>query len=318
MSHPTTRVLAMLELLQAHPRMGGAELAARLGVDQRTVRRYAARLEELGVPVVADRGRYGGYRLMPGYRLPPLMLTDDEATAVVLGLLAGRRTGLPGEATESALAKVQRVLPAALRDRVQALAETLAFTTAARPGTAPATDAVLTLAAAARRRRRVRLGYRSWKGETSERDLDPYGLVFHSGRWYVTGHDHLSGQIRTFRVDRVRSVGQLPHTYQVPDGVDPVEHVTRSLAAVPYAHEVEVLLETGLQEARRRIPSTTATLTPADGGVLLTTRAQRLDGMALMLAGLGWPFVVRRPPELREAVRHLADTLRAQAARAPS
>ncbi|HXA61742.1 MAG TPA: HTH domain-containing protein, partial [Streptosporangiaceae bacterium] len=130
MSHPTTRVLAMLELLQAHHRLGGAALAERLGVDVRTVRRYADRLAELGVPVVAERGRYGGYRLMPGYKLPPLMLTDDEATAVVLGLLAGRRLGLPADATESALAKVQRVLPVALRERVQALQETLGFTLA--------------------------------------------------------------------------------------------------------------------------------------------------------------------------------------------
>jgi predicted DNA-binding transcriptional regulator YafY len=308
----------MLELLQAHPSLGGAELAARLGVDQRTVRRYVARLEELGVPVVADRGRHGGYRLMPGYRLPPLMLTDDEATAVVLGLLAARQAGLPGDATESALAKVQRVLPAALRDRVQALASTLAITAAARHGTAPDTATVLTLAAAARRRRRVRLRYRSWQGRDSERDLDPYGLVFHSGRWYVTGHDHHSGQVRTFRVDRVRSAEQLPRTYRVPDDVDPVEHVTRSLAAVPYAHEVEVLLETTPQEARRRIPPAVAALEPADGGVLMTARAQHLDGMAVMLAGLGWPFVVRRPPELRQAVRDLADALRAQADRDPA
>lgn len=188
----------MLELLQAGHRLGGAELARRLGVDERTVRRYAARLDDLGVPVVADRGRYGGYRLMPGYKLPPLMLTDDEAVAVVLGLLAGRRTGLPGPAAESALAKVQRVLPDALRDRVQALRDTLGFTgpdraAGAAPGAVPDTGAVLTLAAAAREHRRVRLRYRSWRGEETERDLDPHGLVLHSGRWYVTGHDHRSG-----------------------------------------------------------------------------------------------------------------------------
>ncbi|REF00434.1 helix-turn-helix transcriptional regulator [Thermomonospora umbrina] len=315
MSHPTTRVLAMLELLQAHPGMGGAELARRLGVDRRTVRRYAARLDELGVPVVADRGRHGGYRLMPGYKLPPLMLTDDEAAAVVLGLLAGRRVGLPADATESALAKVQRVLPAALRDRVQALRDTLDFTLAPRPAAAPATDAVLTLAAAARDTRRVRLRYRSWKGEDSERDLDPHGLVFHSGRWYVTGHDHLSGQIRTFRVDRVVSAVAGAATYTVPDDADPVGRVTRSLAAVPYAHEVEVLLETTLDHARRRVPPTIGALAPVDGGVLLTARTERLDGTAALLAGLAVPFTVHRPDALRDAVRDLADALRAHADR---
>ncbi|MEU9016801.1 YafY family protein [Actinomadura sp. NPDC048394] len=314
-SHPTTRVLAMLELLQAHHRMTGADLARRLGVDERTVRRYAARLDDLGVPVVAERGRYGGYRLMPGYKLPPLMLTDDEAVAVVLGLLAGRRLGLPGQATESALAKVQRVLPAALRDRVQALRETLGFTLAARDAAAPSTGVLLTLAAAVRERRRVRLRYRSWQGADSERDLDPYGLVFHSGRWYATGHDHRSGEVRTFRVDRIASAEPGTAAYEIPAGVDPVGHVTRSLAGVPYAHEVEVLLQTTLEQARRRIPATVATLTESAGGVVMTTRAEHLDGMARMLAGLGWPFVIRRPDELRGHVRDLARRLDEQAGR---
>ncbi len=305
----------MLELLQAHHRMSGPELARRLEVDERTVRRYAARLDDLGVPVLAERGRHGGYRLMPGYKLPPLMLTDDEATAVVLGLLTGRRVGLPGQATESALAKVQRVLPAALRDRVQALQDTLGFTLAARDAAAPATEALLTLAAATREHRRVRLRYRSWSGDTSERDLDPYGLVFHSGRWYVTGHDHRSGETRTFRVDRVDSAEPRPATFDTPAGLDPVQHVTRSLARVPYAHEVEVLLETTLTEARRRVPASVATLTETGGGVLLSTRAEHLDGMARILAGLGWPFTVRRPDALRDHVRDLARTLQEQADR---
>ncbi|NKZ08659.1 YafY family transcriptional regulator [Actinomadura latina] len=318
----------MLELLQANHLIGGAELARRLGVDERTVRRYAARLDDLGVPVAAERGRHGGYRLMPGYRMPPLMLTDDEATAVVLGLLAARRMGLPGQATESALAKVQRGLPAALRDRVQALRDTLGFTgpdRAADGAVAPGTGTVLTLAAAARERRRVRLRYRSWRGEDSERDLDPHGLVFHSGRWYVTGHDHRSGQTRTFRVDRIASAEPGTATFEVPGDVDPVRHVTASLARVPYAHEVEVVLDTTLAEARRRIPASVAELTAGGGpggedgedggGVVMTMRAERLDGAARMLAGLGFPFTVRRPAELRGHVRDLARTLHEQAAR---
>src|SRR5215217_4379888 len=109
------RILALLELLQGRHRLTGPELAERLGVDERTVRRYAGRLADMGIPVVAERGRYGGYRLLPGFKLPPLMLTDDEAVAVVLGLLAGERLGLPGAARETALAKIQRVLPAGLR-----------------------------------------------------------------------------------------------------------------------------------------------------------------------------------------------------------
>ena len=226
MSHPTTRVLAMLELLQARRQLSGAELAAGLGVDQRTVRRYALRLADLGIPVTAERGRYGGYRLLPGYRLPPLMLTDDEAAAVVIGLLAAERLGQPVVGIHTALAKIQRVLPATLSERVAALRQTLGFT---------------------------------------QRQYRP---------------------------------------------AVPVQHAPRSLAAVPPAHEIEVVLATTLKDAQRRIPPTVATLAETDGGVLLTGRAEHLPALAAMLAGLGWPFTVRRPAALRDEVKALSDRLR--------
>lgn len=306
MSHPTTRVLAMLELLQARRELTGRELAAALGVDERTVRRYALRLADLGIPVEARRGRHGGYRLLPGYKLPPLMFTDDEAVAVAVGLLVAQRFGVPAGAAQD---KVHRVLPDRLRDRVTALRETLGFTLTPREAAMPDTAVLLALAAAARDRRRVRVTYRSWRGEDSERELDTYGLVFHSGRWYASGLDHQSAEVRTFRVDRVTAVTPLQETYGEPDGFDAVGHVTRSLAAVPWAHEVEVVLATTLAEARRRIPPAAATLSETGGGVLLRARAERLDGMAQMLAGLGWPFTVRAPDELRGAVRDLAGRL---------
>jgi predicted DNA-binding transcriptional regulator YafY len=306
MEHPTTRVLAMLELLQARRELTGRELAGLLGVDERTVRRYALRLAELGIPVEARRGRHGGYRLLPGYKLPPLMFTDDEAVAVVLGLLVGQRLGI---GTGGALDKVRRVLPAPLRDRVAALHETLGFTLMPRDAAMPDASVLLALAAAARDRNRVRLTYRSWKGEDSERDLDTYGLVFHSGRWYASGFDHRRGEVRTFRVDRIAAVAPLPDTYEDPGGFDVVAHVTESLAAVPYRYEVEVELAMTLAEARRRIPATVGTVTGTDGAVLLRTRAERLDGMARLLAGLGCRFVIHAPDELRGAVRELAERL---------
>lgn len=313
MEHPTSRILAMLELLQTHHRLTGPDLAARLGVDQRTVRRYATRLAELGIPVEADRGRYGGYRLLPGYKLPPLMFTDDEATAVVLGLLAGQVAGLTtastGSATETALAKVRRVLPVALRGRIGAVQETLGLTLTPRAGRSPQTAVVLGLAAAAHRARRVAMSYMSWRGETTERSLDPYGLVVHSGRWYVTGYDHLRGEVRTFRLDRVARLEMTDQGFDPPDDFDPVSHVTKSLADVPYTHEVEVLFKAPLADVRRRIPETVGRLTETDDGVMMTARAERLDGMAQMLAGLGWPFVIRTPDTLRDAVRDLAANL---------
>jgi predicted DNA-binding transcriptional regulator YafY len=316
-SHPASRVLALLELLQAHHVLGGRELARRLGVDERTVRRYASTLADLGVPVTARRGRYGGYRLLPGYKLPPLMLTEDEAVAVVLGLLAADRLGLAttAPATPAALAKIQRVLPAALADRLAAVAETLGFTLRARRGAPAAADTLLDLGAAVRDERPVRLAYRSWRGEPSSRRVDPYGLVFHAGRWYLTGHDHRSGEPRTFRLDRIASVEPVPGEFRRPDGFDPVSAVVRALGRVPYEHEVEVLLGTDLASARVRLPETVGRLVEEPGGVALHGRAQDLTGMAQLLAGLGWPFTVRAPEELRDAVSAYVQRLAAYATR---
>ncbi|MEO3745847.1 YafY family protein [Plantactinospora sp. B5E13] len=312
MPHPATRVLGLLELLQAHRRLTGADLAARLGVDERTVRRYATTLVDLGIPVLATRGRYGGYRLQPGYKLPPLMLTDDEAVAVMLGLVAAEQLGLGTAAPAAGLAeaKIRRVLPAPLAERLAAVQQTLGFSLRPRAeAPRPATATLLALGEATRARRRVTVGYRSWAGEASVRDVDPYGLVFHSGRWYVAGHDHRRGEVRTFRLDRITSVTPGSVTFEAPEDFDPVGHVTRSLAGVAYRWEVEVLLETDLAQARQRIPPSVAELTGTADGVLLRTRAEELTGMAQMLAGLGWAFTVVRPGELRDAVSAYAARL---------
>jgi predicted DNA-binding transcriptional regulator YafY len=311
-------VLALLELLQAHHVLGGRDLAERLGVDERTVRRYAATLSDLGVPVTARRGRYGGYRLLPGYKLPPLMLTDDEAVAVVLGLAAAQRLGLAttAPATAPALAKIRRVLPAALAQRLDAVGETLGFTLRPRQAAPADSDTLLTLGAATRERRPVTLDYRSWRGEQSVRRVDPYGLVFHAGRWYLTAHDHTREQRRTFRLDRIAAVRPEEGSFAVPEGFDAVAEVVRALAGVPYAFEVEVLLEADLDTLRPRLPPTVGRLVQEPAGVLLTARADRLDGMAQLLAGLGCPFTVRAPDELRAAVAAHADRLASYARRA--
>ncbi|MFR9787942.1 helix-turn-helix transcriptional regulator [Streptomyces sp. MB22_4] len=314
---PTTRVLAMLELLQDRPGINGRDLAQRLGVDERTVRRYAAHLTELGIPVTAERGRYGGYRLPPTFRLPPLTLTDDEAGTVILGLLANHPDGPPAGSTESALAKINRVLPAAVADRVAALRGTLVFGHHAEPGTAPDPRIALDLAAAARDRRRVGITYRSWRGETSERELAPYGLVFHSARWYVTGLDSRRAAIRVFRIDRIRALrpAEGARAAPPPPGFDPAAQVTASLGEVSGRHRVEVLLHTTLEQAARRVPPAAATLTQIPEGVLLVTRAERLDTMAGYLAGLGCPLTVHHPAGLRDALARLSDQLAAYAAR---
>lgn len=297
----------MLELLQAHRRMTVGDLAGRLGVDERTVRRYAGTLAELGIPVAAERGRYGGYQLAPGFKLPPLMLTDDEAVAVVLGLLAADRLGLTAAApaAASAEAKIARVLPAALADRLAALRETLGFTL---PGSAhgdkPDSALLLELGAATRSGARLRIGYRD-----AERDIEPYGLVFHARRWYVVAFDPGHHEIRTFRVDRISGARRTGRRFEPPADFDAAAHLSRQFARMDWQWQVEVLVESDVATIRRRVPPNVAELFEEPGGVLLRCRAQSLDGMAAMLAGLGHPFTVRAPDELRAAVAQLASRL---------
>jgi predicted DNA-binding transcriptional regulator YafY len=318
LSRPTARVLALLELLQSGGAHTAVALASRLGVDERTVRRYAVHLADLGIPVEAARGRYGGYRLAPGHKLPPLMLSDDEAVAVALGLVAGGRAGLAtadGGAAQTALAKVRRVLPATLARRVESLLSTVDITGPARSGTPPETVVLLDIAAATRDRHTVSFGYTAWDGRTGTRTVDPYGLVFHTGRWYVTGHDHDRRAVRTFRLDRIAGVHATRERYEIPRGFDPAAHVLAGIANVPWRHEVLVVLHVGEDEARQRIPPSVGELTGVDGGVRLRARVERLDGMARFLAGLGWPFTIEHPDALRDEVRALAARLAADAAR---
>jgi predicted DNA-binding transcriptional regulator YafY len=309
---PTARLLELLELLQAQPLITGREIADRLGVDPRTARRYVTALQDLGIPVEGQRGVGGGYRIRPGYRLPPLMLTDDEAVVVALGTLAAGRLGLSGspESVDGALAKIHRVLPDGLRRQVEALEETLDFTASARGAAPVGGDLVLLLADAIRRRRQLRMAYRSYAGEETERELSPFGLVVHSGRWYLASHDHGRHDLRTFRVDRMRRVVIAEGTALVPpEGFDAVAFVSTSLARTPWKWEVEVLLELPIDEAARRVPATLAELVEENEGTLLRIRVGSLDWAATVLAGLGCGFTVRRPDELRTSVLALADRL---------
>jgi len=311
---PTGRLLELLELLQTRPLITGREIAAHLQIDRRTVRRYVAALEALGVPIEGQRGVGGGYRVRPGYRLPPLMLSDDEAVVVVLGLIAARRQGLAGESdqVDGALDKIHRVLPDTLRRRVEALESTLGFTTSPRVGVPVASDAVLRLAEAVRRGVRIKTAYRSFSGERTQRLLSPYGLVVHAGRWYLAAYDHLREDLRTFRIDRMTATRITTERSQPPpERYDPVEHVSRSLASVPWGWHVEVTLALPPEHAVYRVPASLAELVEVEGGTLLRIRVDSLDWMAGILAGLGCDFEIHTPDELRASVAALATRLAA-------
>ncbi len=319
LAHPTARVLAVLELLQAHGRMSGAELARRVGVDVRTVRRYVTVLEALGIPLTAERGRHGAYLLVPGFKLPPLMFTGDEALALSLGLVAARGLGLAGAgaAAESARAKLERVMPERLQARSRAVGETVALDLSRRA--APQEDATLVaLAEAARERRRVRLRYRDARGGESERAFDAYGVAHRGGRWYAVGRCHLAKGIRSFRLDRVASVEPLPRTFVRPAGFDVLGHLARSVAALPRAFAIEVLLDADLDTARREIFGAMGVLEEAGGGVVLRAQADDLDWFARELARLPFGFELRAPAGLRAALARHAEGLRRAARRGVS
>lgn len=315
---PTARVLALLELLQAGGTRTAAQLAGLLGVDERTVRRYIGHLLELEVPVETVRGRYGGYRIAAGSRLPPLMLTDDEAVAAVLGLAAAARTG-PSDATRAAAttasAKLRRVLPDRLAARVPGLLD-VRTTAAARPVAAVSTDAVLTASGAAREGRPIRIRHRGRDGTTTDRLLLPWGVVEHEGRWYVAGLDSASDRVRTFRIDRIERIELAPGRFTPPEDADPVREVLAALAATPREHAVRVLIRASQERIRRHLPASIALLdvVPEEeaggtGWSRVALEAAHLGWVAGVLALIDAPFRIEQPDALRAEVRALAARL---------
>jgi len=314
-TRPTARVLALLEILQGGGTRTVGDLATRLAVDERTVRRYVAHLVDLDVPVESLRGRHGGIRLVPGRRMPPLMLTDEEGLAVLLGLVAGRRAGVVTTsvaAVESAAAKVRRVLPTALGRRLEALLQVADFTGPPRAAVAPETSTLLAVAAAARDRRPLAFDYTGSTGALSSRVVHPYGVVAHAGRWYVTGVDASSGEMRTFRLDRIAALETRAGTFAVPSGFAPADAVLSAIAEAPRRHEVVLRIDGTADHVRTLFPPGLAQVLDdpgAPGRVRVVIRAERLDWVPALLAGIDRPFQLDGPAELRPLVRALVDRL---------
>ncbi|MDY7537816.1 YafY family protein [Undibacterium sp. 5I1] len=307
MAQAATRVLAVLELLQTHRQLSGAELAERLGLDRRTLRRYIVTLEEIGIPIMAERGRYGGYSLMPGYKLPPMMFTDDEALALALGLLAARNLGFSkaAPAVESAKAKLERIMPARLQQRLKAIDEAVQLDLA--HVTAPDDNAVLvTLSAATMSQQRVYIRYCSAQAHQSERNFDPYGLVFYLGNWYVVGLCHLRAGIRTFRLDRIKTIKLLSECFRRPVEFNALTHLRESVATIPRSFSNTVLLKTDLKTARGHLFDAIGLLAQTDSGVMLYNQSDDLTWFARQLVSLPFDWEVQSPSELRDTVVTLA------------
>lgn len=310
MPKPTTRVLALLEMLQARESTGGAELAEALEVDRRTLRRYIVMLEELGIPITTTQGRFGGYQVVAGYKLPPMMFSDDEALALAVGLLAARELGLAQTlpAVASARAKLERVLPQKLRSRLSAVDDSIALELT-RPIATFDPAIMALLCAATQQRRRVDLVYRSRGEEQTRRNFDPYGLVYRAGRWYSVGWCHLRRGLRSFRLDRVHSANALETTFDRPEKFDALAYLRQSIAAIPRAHSVEVLLDTDMATAQREVAWMFGLLEWTEEGVLLRAQVEDLNWCARELARLPFGFSVRTPAALRGALMRISKRL---------
>jgi predicted DNA-binding transcriptional regulator YafY len=305
--------LAVLELLQTHGRMSGADMARRLEVDGRTLRRYIVMLEQIGIPITAERGRHGGYALMPGFKLPPMMFTDDEALALSLGLLAARGLGLAeaAPAVASAHAKLERIMPDGLRRRVSAIDDTVRLDLRAPSyRDAPPSDnaALSALSMAAKEGRRVRLHYRAG-GVDSERDFDTYGLAYYGGYWYAVGHCYLRQDMRTFRLDRVRQVLPARGLLRRPPGFDAQEHLRLAVATVPRRFAARILMQTDLESARRAFIDTIGLFEQTADGVLLHNQSDELGWLARQLAAVPFEIRVLEPEALRDELRTVGERL---------
>lgn len=310
MYHPTTRVLAVLELLQARGRMTGAELAQRLEVDIRTLRRYITMLQDLGIPIFAERGRHGAYELSPGFKLPPMMFTNDEALALAMGLLAARQMGLAEivQAIESARAKLEQVLPLELKSRVQALTETITLDLEVNP-VASAGQMMVTMSTAAQQQRQVYMRYRSSQNDETDREFDPYGLAYRQGRWYVVGRCHLRHSLRSFRLDRIVQADLTETRFERPPHFDALVHVVQSIATLPRQFNFALLLKTDLVSAQSEIVEVLGVLEPREDGVRLRGSTDNLDWLARQLARFPFEFTVLEPDDLRAALRRRATVL---------
>jgi predicted DNA-binding transcriptional regulator YafY len=307
MYDPVMRVLTVLELLQARDFVTGAELAERLEVDLRTVQRYIVRLKDLKIPVESSRGVGGAYRLKPGFRLPPLLLTNEEAFALSLGLHSLRQVGLSAfaPATEGALKKLRRVLPEALRESIRTVDDVVAI----EPGPWVVTTSVeflIRAASAIRTERRVRFDYEAYDGSRSHRHIEPYAVMHTDGRWYMIGHCLSRRALRTFRLDRVTNLEIGVGKFKRPAEFDARKHMRESMPFIQAQFQIDVWIDLPIEDARQSFMPWRVAIEEENGGTRLRCGRDRLEMIAAMLLATGRRIVVRGPDELRQTFRELA------------
>ncbi len=300
---PTARALRTLEVLQAHPRgTTAARLADLLGVTERAVRRYVGILREAGVPVETVRGPYGGYRLGRGTRLPPVVFTEEQALGLVMAVLDGHPAAIDADdLVGSALSKVIRALPEGIGRQAAELRAT-ASAAPDRHSARPDPGITSALITAVADRRRVVVTYRSESGHDSEKEVDPWAVVVRYGRWYLLCHSHRAAAVRTYRVDRIRSVRQLALSFTPPDDLDPVVALEENLGS-GWKYATRVVFHAPYEKVVPWIRSVMGRLEPAGERCVLTGTTRNPSMYAQeWLAAVPFGFTVEEGPELRDAV----------------
>jgi predicted DNA-binding transcriptional regulator YafY len=315
MASATSRALELLELLESAGTRSVSELAQRVHLDERSVRRHIERLREIGIPVEAVRGRGGGYRIAASYRLPPLMLTDDEAVAVLAGLTVARSTAnqlSTSAAMATAIAKIRRSLPRVLADRLAALLDVVGPSTSTADEVDP--SILLTVADAIRSRRPLALNYQSAQTAT-QRSVQPHDLVAYNGRWYLVGLDSKTREIRTFRLDRVVTARALDGTFPAPPAHDAPGDLVRGFATAEYRYTVHLRVQALASDIEKQLPASVAEVhrmpesPDHEPWCRVTVRAQSLEWLPRILLALDCPVIVEEPAELRAVLLEQAERL---------
>ncbi|WP_422741839.1 helix-turn-helix transcriptional regulator [Mycobacterium sp. WMMD1722] len=313
MSETTGRVLHLLGLLQSRRVWSGDELAERLGVTTRSVRRDIERLRDLGYPVAASKGHGGGYQLGAGAALPPLLLDPDEAVAmaVCLRLAAGGTVAGVGESALRALSKLDQVMPRRLRSQVSAIHEATVTLTSGAPESVVAPEVLMTLARASRDHEHVTADYVDRAGNATRRRLEPYHLVTTGRRWYLLAWDRDRLDWRSLRLDRMADVTAAGTTFVPRDAPDAAAYVRRSISSSPYRYVARVRYQAPLETVASHFPAGSAEL-EADGpqACIVTAGADNPERMALYFAMVDADFEILEPPEVAEAMIAVAARLR--------
>ena len=313
MSETTSRVLQLLGLLQSRRVWTGVELADRLGVTTRSVRRDVERLRDLGYPVHASKGHGGGYQLGAGAALPPLLLDPDEAVAmaVCLRLAAGGSVAGVGESALRALSKLDQVMPSRLRSQVSAVHDATVTLTPNSTDSPVEPDVLMTLARACRDREHVTASYVDRSGADTQRRLEPYQLVTTGRRWYLLAYDRDRQDWRSLRLDRMGDVRALGSTFAARDAPDAAAFVRRSISASPYRYVARVRYFAPQHVVAQHFSPGSASI-ESDGpdACVVTAGADDPERMALYFAMVGSDFEVLEPPEVARAVHTVAERLR--------